>query len=226
MKKPLSSSVTQLLDEHRSIKIWITIKVEYERVVPRKDNNDIIGYLRCKFHALAHGSDYDEFYDHVAIEITEKNINFMREASGLRIKQVTIATLDVARYNPMIGSSYKELPKFLKFKKAIVNVMNNDNRCFGYAIFSAIHAADVNEHNRSKQYTYNKYFNGHALNTLRYPVAVEDLTSVEAAIGIRINVFGFHDDEGKARYPIYYSTRNIGCPAVSEATQRIRSQPI
>ena len=37
------------------------------------------------------------------------------------------------------ASTYKPLLKFLKDKKAIVNVNNKDNKCFGFAILAALY---------------------------------------------------------------------------------------
>lgn len=38
--------------------------------------------------------------------------------------------------NPLVGSSYLSLPKFIESKKAIINVKNKDNKCFMYSILS------------------------------------------------------------------------------------------
>ena len=41
----------------------------------------------------------------------------------------------------MRGSSYIDLPPFIKNKKACINVGNKDNECFKWAILSALHPA-------------------------------------------------------------------------------------
>ena len=72
-----------------------------------------------------------------------RHANFMREKSGLRLESLRTADVEIARPKHLLtaGSSYTELPKFLALKRAIVNVKNTDERCFGYAILSALHQA-------------------------------------------------------------------------------------
>jgi hypothetical protein len=40
----------------------------------------------------------------------------------------------MSSYDPLNTRSWKPLPKFIANKKAIINIKNTDNRCFGYAI--------------------------------------------------------------------------------------------
>ena len=63
-------------------------------------------------------------------------------------------------YEPLSGgSSFKPLPPFLKKKRAVVNVRNHNNRCFGYAVLSALYdgrlanAAQNARKNRAANYT-------------------------------------------------------------------------
>ncbi|KAJ8975687.1 hypothetical protein NQ317_001789 [Molorchus minor] len=41
-------------------------------------------------------------------------------------------------FSPMRGSSYVELPAFVAIKRAVVNVRNRDQCCFGWAVTSAL----------------------------------------------------------------------------------------
>ena len=198
-----------LLVEHRAVKIWVTVKVNYEKL---KANNtqiqtedEIVGYLASRFQTICIASDVEFILDTICEDVCNRNINFMRNASGLRIKKLGITTVDVSKFNPIIGRGYQDLPMFLLRKRAIVNVKNNDNRCFGYAILAALHPQDQNP---NRPILYDPYFQQHNLHTLTYPVANDKLAEVERHIGIAINVYGFYDDLGLARYPIYVSNMN------------------
>ena len=37
----------------------------------------------------------------------------------------------MVKYAPLEGRGWKPLPEFLEKKKAILNIRNNDERCFG-----------------------------------------------------------------------------------------------
>ncbi|GIY48176.1 hypothetical protein CDAR_285531 [Caerostris darwini] len=59
--------------------------------------------------------------------------------SGWSFQEVTYLELKINKYDPLYASSYIDLPEELKSKKAIINVKNNDNKCFMWSILSAIH---------------------------------------------------------------------------------------
>ena len=40
----------------------------------------------------------------------------------------------MVKYAPVEGRGWQLLPEFLSMKKAIINIQNNDERCFGYAV--------------------------------------------------------------------------------------------
>ena len=50
-----------------------------------------------------------------------------------------MSTLEVhlAKYKPLKGSSYIELPDALKAKGAVINVKNTDEQCFKWAVLKA-----------------------------------------------------------------------------------------
>ena len=46
------------------------------------------------------------------------------------------------KYDPLGGSSYIPLPKFLAAKKAIINLKNEDDECFKLAITRALNPVE------------------------------------------------------------------------------------
>jgi len=119
--------------------------------------------------------------------------------------------VSIADYEPLAaGSSYKQLPPFLKKKRAIINVHNRDNRCFGYAVLSAIYNGRLaNAFQNQNKFVAANYtaemFQRHQLDGLDYPVTPADVPEIERRIGLSINVFAYYDDVGRARYPVYIS---------------------
>ena len=73
--------------------------------------------------------------DHIREAIPELEA---KNGSGWVFQQVLSINLNVARYKPLKGSSYIELPKALVSKRAIVNVKNTDNECFRWSVLSAL----------------------------------------------------------------------------------------
>jgi len=64
---------------------------------------------------------------------------------GLQIK--------IAKYRPFRGSSYIALPAYINNKKACINVQNNDEKCFQWALLSALFPVPSKDHpNRTSKY--------------------------------------------------------------------------
>ena len=129
-----------------------------------------------------------------------QNALYVRQSSGLVLADVVSFRFKVCEYLPLVGREFKQLPTFLAQKKAIVNVQNTDNRCFGYAIASAL--AKLKK-NKERPQNYNQLFQTFKLNQIQYHVEVADIPAIEIKLGVGINVYSFFDDEGKGRYPLY-----------------------
>ena len=52
--------------------------------------------------------------------------------------------LHTVKYEPLGGSSYIPLPRFLAAKKAIMNLRNEDDECFKWAITRALNPVEKN----------------------------------------------------------------------------------
>ena len=134
-----------------------------------------------------------------AAGIRNSNAKFIREKSGLVFAEIYSITLKISQLNPLQGSGYQELPKFLAKKKAIVNIRNNDERCFGYSVLAALLPDDPNRHiYRPERYS-DADFADHGLDAIEFPVSPIDLPRIEQQFNLSINAIGFYDDDGKAR---------------------------
>ena len=83
-------------------------------------------------------------------------------------------------------------------------MQNSDERCFGYAVLSALETDPIRP-NRVRNY--NLLFGRYHLDTIHYPVSIADIPPIEDILHVNINIYGFYDDEGKSRYPLYVSKK-------------------
>ena len=96
--------------------------------------------------------------------------------------------LDFAKYTPLKGSSYLDLPDKLKSKKAIINVKNKDQQCLKLALLSALHPVGSNPH---RVFKYKQYENEVNFAGVGFPVTLKDIPKVEKQNSLAINVFGY-----------------------------------
>ena len=204
LKKRLVNEIRKRVLRDRGVKIQVVPTVEYVKVKPDANSDDkpIVAHLRTRLRAVYNQHVIVSIVKALLSQIREKHCNFIRESSGLRINAIREVKLFSAKFSPITGRAFVELPMFLLAKKAIVNVQNKDTRCFGYALLSALHPQECHSTRPQK---YNAFFAEHQLDTLDYPVRVDQLEEIEAKLGIPFNVFSFFDDEGKGRYPLYLS---------------------
>jgi len=202
LDQPLSEHLTTLLAEHRGIKVYIVMGVEYEAILDA--SKTISDYLHTHFMPIFSILEIPQFLTAMKQELILKNENFVQFKSGLRLKNIPQITLSAAEHQPLAGNGFQELPPFLANKKCIINVNNRDNRCFGYALLASL---EPSANNRSKAYSYTRHFAKHHLDTIAYPVKLDDIPAIEATLPFAINVFSFDDDTGRSRFPKYNSLK-------------------
>ena len=115
----------------------------------------------------------------------------------------------MVKYAPLEGRGWQLLPEVLSKKKVIINIENNDERCFGYALLYFQERANLPENNCRRTNLYNdEIFHRHNLDTLTDPISLNDVHLYEDQLQININVFSFFDDESRARHPLVISRKN------------------
>ena len=144
-------------------------------------------------------TQYYWLMERFAAGIRNSNAKFIREKTGLILAEIFSITLKISQFNPLQGSGYQVLPNFLANKKAIVNIQNNDERCFGYSVLAAILPDDPNRHAYRLERYSDADFAEHGLDAIEYPVSSIDLPQIEERLNISINLIGFYDEDGKAR---------------------------
>ena len=82
------------------------------------------------------------FYNEQVAYIESWTENFTsQEGTGAAIYHCIKLYLNIAKYEPLKGSSYIPLPKALANKQVIINVKNNYDKCLFHAINSALNPA-------------------------------------------------------------------------------------
>ena len=115
----------------------------------------------------------------------------------------------MVKYSPLEGRGWQPFPVFRSKKKAILNIQNNDERCFGYALLYFLERERLPERNCYQTSLYKEQMcQRHQLKTLPYPISMNDVHLYEDQLQRNINVFFFLDDEGRARHLMVISRKN------------------
>ena len=84
----------------------------------------------------------NELFSKMKETVLESLAKFQKQGSNWRFHSVLGLALYTVKYEPLGGSSFIPLPKFLVAKKAIINLKNKDDECFKWAITRALNPVE------------------------------------------------------------------------------------
>src|SRR5699024_5791515 len=85
-------------------------------------------------------------------------------------------------------------PKWIKDKKAVINVNNKDNLCFLYSIIAKLYPAKDHTDRPSK---YSQYINSFKTDGLKFPMKIDDIHKFERMNDLSIYVYSYDVDTKK-----------------------------
>ncbi|XP_063392461.1 uncharacterized protein LOC134677958 [Cydia fagiglandana] len=135
-------------------------------------------------------------------EIRVKAEDFQERDSGWAISKVLHLEVNINKYQPLRGSSYLPLPKWVQGRQACINVKNVDDACFAWAIVSALYPADENVDRPSSYPHYKEILN---LEGVSFPMSLCGIKRFEQLNNISVNVFEIIDESIAG--PVYHTKK-------------------
>ena len=202
--------IINIFNSNRNIKTMLYLHVLMERQQPEEPEPRIDKFA---FHSkglklILEGTDENDTYDEMADEIMEEIIKTeIAEGSGWVFVKVEKLVLHTTRWEPVTAGSYIELPQELKNRKAIINMKNQDDKCFMWSVLRALNPKD-NHPERIDNDLKNKVDTLNMEGT-QYPVSLRGIDRFEHLNPeISITVLGYNKDEKV--YPLKVS-KYTGC---------------
>ena len=124
---------------------------------------------------------------------------------GRIIELVESQYISISAYRALSGSSYVKLPVRLRSpKKGLINIKNNDHKCFLWCHVRLINPVKIHpERITGKD---KKLANDLDYDRVEFPVREKDFSKIETKNNICINVFCY---ENKLVSPIYVSDKKL-----------------
>jgi len=104
------------------------------------DGTTLVSRITAYFHSRStivnesQPLDIDELISYFNKRVDE----FNRRGSGYILASIDRLTLSFVKYRPLGDSSYIPTPAWLRTKRCVVNVQNDDEHCFVWAVLSAL----------------------------------------------------------------------------------------
>ena len=184
------------LNKHRSVKWCMLVKILMEKEEGESTRTHE-AYFRVPMRILLRA---DEMSHQLNVNL-QKIYNSLEEynsrGSGWRIRTIRHLQVMTAAYHPLRGSSYIPTPKKLAVRKGIVNVQNKDNKCFKWAILSALHPQTTHMERVS---IYKKFKHELKFNSIQFPVAISQIPKFERMNDLSICVYAYEKGEIFPKY--------------------------
>ena len=130
--------------------------------------------------------------------------DFSSNGSGWYFKEVLRLEVNTVKYNPTKGSSYIDLPKWIKDKEAIINIKNRDDKCFLWSILRHLHPKEKNG-----QYLKDLRKYEFSLNTdgITFPMKIKDISKFEK-LNPEIPGINVFSNDNMTIYPLRMAERD------------------
>ena len=175
----LKRALISILIKH-AVKMFIIVEV----TMVRKDQYGIKERKKTYFHGstriLLRASQIPEMLQSSTAKMNESFDEFLRDGSGWILESIDYLRLYTAEYAPMHGNRYIPTPKAIVHKKAIINIKNEDDKCFEYAIIASQHYKEIDDRTHPCQPNqYTKWIGKYNFDGCSIPVKIDDVTKFE-----------------------------------------------
>ena len=206
--KSKSAYLKEFLRNHRNIKVrFVLVCIMANKFVGDTKilYSEVKAYFNSKTHINLVSTNVKEILIKVFRTIFESIISYQQLGSGWYLKEIVNLEIHTVDFKPMRGSAYFPLPDWIMRKKAIVNIRNDDDKCFLWCVLRYLHPIDKNDFRLTDLKQYEKCLNTKGI---KFPVRVKDISKFEKLNPDipGINVFSVNDN--KKFYPLRMANRN------------------
>ena len=189
----VKQAVINFLRKTRRTKVKLILRCNMEK------NNISTGEVithKTSFHSKPEvnleGTDVDDLYNTMVDRVLEAMATFQRDGSNWTFKSIICLEIHTVVYEPLKGNSYIPLPPKLAQKKAIINMKNEDNKCFTWSVLRALNPRERDNERIDKGLK--KKEDSLNMTGIAYPVQLNALDKFERQNPtISINVFGYEE---------------------------------
>ena len=148
---------------------------------------------RSKTHTVT--TQLGDTYEVMKDKMLESLAKYQKEGSGWQLYSIVGLDISIVKFKPLSGSGYSKLPPVIAKKKAVINIKNEDDQCFKWAVTRALNPTNKNPDRITKELREQS----EKLNWdgITFPVKIKDISVWEKNNETKVNVFGYDDDSRK-----------------------------
>lgn len=217
-RKLMTVRLKNILRRERSLKVNVVLCCKFtiskiDRIVEEKK------FFNTKNAIVLQSTNINEWFDkNVKEKLLTKCEEFQEKDSGWSLVEIVNLAVNINRYIPLRGGlfTHAELPKYIRDKKAVVNIRSNDPYCFLWAVTAALFPATNNSTETS---SYPHFSTVLRYDDIEFPISFNGISKFEKLNNVSINVYGFVEEgDGLNRkseiIPVYLSQHKSDKPVI------------
>ena len=158
---------------HRSVRVHVRADAIFVREV-EEGIMHVQAYFTTMPQDIYGTSDTD--IDAITRDLITQVDNWNGRGSGFVIDRIVKFVLCVTKYRPLHGSSFIKTPEHIARKHCVLNVKNDDNMCFAWAILSCLYEP---QYNKERISSYVKHKNSLNVEGLKFPLDIKSIPKFE-----------------------------------------------
>ena len=186
-------AILNIFNSNRNIKTALYLHCLMDRIAITGDKvTKEFAFHSIGLKLVLEETNESELYKEMVDEIDEEMRKVQNaEGSGWIFLKVIKLVLHTTKWEPLYGSSYIPLDPYLANKKAIINMQNEDDKCFMWSVLRALYPKDnhperIDKDLKSKQDSIN-------MKGIHYPVNLKAIDRFETQNpNISISVVGYN----------------------------------
>ena len=178
--KKNKKKIEKFLKNNKNTKVNFVLVTNMRQ--PLYDQKGFVGYREDEAHFR---TNTKKVLESTNIEkLVKGNINkinldidkYQQNGSGWFFMSIKNLEINLGQYSPVRGSSYIDLPKWIKLKRAIINPKNKDDKCFLWCILRYLH---MKPRDNERITDLKKYEDDLVTKGLNFPMDVKDIKKFE-----------------------------------------------
>ena len=136
-------------------------------------------YFRSSIKTILRSLQINEMIEESSQQINTSFENFIKDGSGWILESIDYIMLYTAVYEPIRGKSFVPTPTSIMGKKCVVNIQNDNEKCFEYAIIASQHYSEISTTNSSRPNQYDKWLGKYNFEGCSQPMQLDNISKFE-----------------------------------------------
>ncbi|KAE9521800.1 hypothetical protein AGLY_017801, partial [Aphis glycines] len=194
--KILKENIINLRNEILLVNKYYNFLIMNRNIITKKQRMNTIGSGLIeieRFRKACNSSDFASLLNTKFDKILAEESEFIAKGSGWTLVSIDGLQLRINLVNPLKGGAYLDLPKFIREKKAIINVKNKDKYCFKYSILTKYDTRSNKSRFNQKYFDFLEKKSGLDFKCIDFPTQINQIKKFERLNNVSVNVYSLNN---------------------------------